>query len=42
MTSNPDHAAENAKAADLALSAEEIKQIDAAFPRRDRRTLPML
>ncbi len=42
MTSNPDHAAENAKAADLVLSAEEIKRIDAAFPRRDRRTLPML
>jgi diketogulonate reductase-like aldo/keto reductase len=42
MTSNPDHAAENARAADLALSAEEIKQIDAAFPRGDRRTLPML
>ncbi len=42
MTSNPDHAAENAKAADLVLSAEEIKRIDAAFPGRDRRTLPML
>jgi diketogulonate reductase-like aldo/keto reductase len=42
MTSNPQHAAENAAAADLVLSADEVKQIDAAFPRGARRTLQML
>ncbi len=42
MTGNPDHAAENARGAALVLSAEEIKRIDAAFPRRERRSLPTL
>jgi len=42
MTSNPQHAAENAAAADLVLSADEVKQIDAAFPRGTKRTLQTL
>lgn len=42
MTGNPQHAAENAAAADLVLSADEVKQIDAAFPRGTRRTLQTL
>ncbi len=42
MTANPDHAAENARGAALVLSAEEIKRIDAAFPRGERRSLPTL
>lgn len=38
-----EHAADNAGAGDLALSAEEIARIDAAFPRGRRpRSLPML
>jgi diketogulonate reductase-like aldo/keto reductase len=41
--SNPDHAAENAGASELALSESELAQIDRAFPLdRSRRELPML
>ncbi|HXZ68502.1 MAG TPA: aldo/keto reductase, partial [Alphaproteobacteria bacterium] len=41
--SNPQHAAENAKAGDLILSDEEIALIDRAFPSGPRpRTLPTL
>jgi diketogulonate reductase-like aldo/keto reductase len=41
--SNPDHAADNAGAADLRLSEAELVRIDAAFPRGPRRRgLPML
>jgi len=41
--SNPDHAAENAGAGDLRLSASEINRIDAAFPRgRSPKELPTL
>ena len=36
------HVAENARAGDLALSAEDVRRIDAAFPRRPWRGLPML
>ncbi len=42
MTSNPQHAAENAAAADLILSAEDVKRIEAAFPRGTKRSLPTL
>src|SRR4051812_24813895 len=42
-SSDPDHAAENAGAADLHLSEAELARIDAAFPRGARpRSLPML
>jgi diketogulonate reductase-like aldo/keto reductase len=41
--SRPEHAAENAGAGDLRLTADEIARIDEAFPRGPRpRTLPML
>jgi diketogulonate reductase-like aldo/keto reductase len=41
--SNPDHAAENAGAGDLRLTASEIERIDDAFPRgRDPKELPAL
>lgn len=41
--SRPEHAADNAGAGDLVLSAEEIARLDAAFPRGRRpRGLPML
>jgi diketogulonate reductase-like aldo/keto reductase len=41
--SNGEHAAENAGAADLALSENEISALDAAFPRGPKpRSLPML
>lgn len=40
--SNPEHAAQNAAAADLRLSEQEIAQIDAAFPPGSPRGLPML
>jgi diketogulonate reductase-like aldo/keto reductase len=41
--SNPDHAAENAAAGDLRLTASEIERIDEAFPRgRDPKELPTL
>jgi diketogulonate reductase-like aldo/keto reductase len=41
--SKPQHAAENAAAASLRLSEEEIARIDKAFPRGPRpRSLPML
>jgi diketogulonate reductase-like aldo/keto reductase len=40
--SSPDHAAENAGAGALRLSAEEIARIDAAFPRGRSGALPML
>ena len=36
------HVAENAGAGDLALSAEDVRRIDAAFPRGRWRGLPML
>ena len=36
------HVAENAGAGDLALSAEDVRRIDAAFPRGRWRALPML
>jgi diketogulonate reductase-like aldo/keto reductase len=40
---NPEHVAENAGAADLALSEHEVARLDAAFPlERPPRTLPML
>jgi diketogulonate reductase-like aldo/keto reductase len=43
MTTNRKHAEENAAAAELKLSAEEIRRIDAAFPRGPKpRGLPML
>jgi len=43
MTTEPDHAKENAAAAELSLSDEEIARIDAAFPLGPKpRTLPML
>jgi len=42
-TSNVEHAAENAAAGDLTLSAAEIAALDAAFPRGPKpRSLPML
>ena len=42
-SSDPDHAAENAGAADLHLSEAELARIDAGFPRGARpRSLPML
>jgi diketogulonate reductase-like aldo/keto reductase len=41
--SSPEHAAENAGAGDLELTAEELDRIDRAFPRGPRpRSLPML
>jgi diketogulonate reductase-like aldo/keto reductase len=41
--SSAEHAAENAGAGDLALSAAEISALDAAFPRGAKpRGLPML
>jgi diketogulonate reductase-like aldo/keto reductase len=41
--SNPDHAAENARAGDVRLSANEINRIDEAFPRgRNSKELPTL
>jgi len=36
------HVAENAAAGDLALSAEDVRRLDAAFPRGRWRGLPML
>ena len=43
MTSDPKHARENAAAAELNLTDEEISRIDAAFPHRPKsKTLPML
>jgi diketogulonate reductase-like aldo/keto reductase len=39
-TADPQHARENAAAADLELTAEEISRIDAAFPAGRRRGLP--
>jgi len=43
MTTDPDHVRENAAAADLSLSDEEIARIDAAFPPGPKpRTLPTL
>jgi diketogulonate reductase-like aldo/keto reductase len=42
-SSNADHAAENAAAGDLALSADDIAALDQAFPRGPKpRSLPML
>lgn len=41
--SNPEHAAENARASELQLSAAELTRIDRAFPLdRNRQELPML
>jgi diketogulonate reductase-like aldo/keto reductase len=41
--SRPEHAAENAAAGDLVLTADEVAEIDEAFPRGARpRSLPML
>jgi diketogulonate reductase-like aldo/keto reductase len=40
--SNPAHVADNAGAGDLRLNADEIARVDAAFPLRRRRGLPML
>jgi diketogulonate reductase-like aldo/keto reductase len=41
--SSAEHAAENAAAADLVLSAGEIEALDKAFPRGPKpRSLPML
>src|SRR5215467_479106 len=37
MTSRPEHAVENAAAAGLRLTSEEVRRIDATFPRRARR-----
>ncbi|HME91173.1 MAG TPA: aldo/keto reductase, partial [Myxococcaceae bacterium] len=43
MTSRPEHAVENAAAAGLRLTAEEVRRIEATFPRRARRRgVPML
>jgi len=36
------HVAENARAGSLALSAEDVRRIDAAFPRGPWRGLPIL
>lgn len=42
-TSDPEHAAENAGAAELALDADEIRRIERAFPRgRRQRGVPIL
>jgi diketogulonate reductase-like aldo/keto reductase len=42
-SSNADHAAENAAAGDLKLTAEDIAALDQAFPRGPKpRSLPML
>jgi diketogulonate reductase-like aldo/keto reductase len=38
----PAHVAENAAAADLRLSPEDVRRLDAAFPLRPARELPML
>jgi diketogulonate reductase-like aldo/keto reductase len=38
----PDHARENAAAADLTLAKRDLERIDEAFPARRRRTLPTL
>ena len=40
-SADPQHIRENAAAAELALSAEELARIDAAFPTGRRRELPM-
>lgn len=40
--STPEHASENAAAADIVLTDSEIARIDAAFPRGGRRPLPMI
>ncbi|HET9598650.1 MAG TPA: aldo/keto reductase [Anaeromyxobacteraceae bacterium] len=40
--SDPAHAAENAGAAELDLEPEEIERLEAAFPLRPRRDLPMM
>jgi len=40
--SNPDHAADNAAAGDLKLSASETERIDKAFPVGGPRSLPMI
>jgi len=40
--SNPDHAADNAAAGDLLLSASEIERIDKAFPAGRPKSLPMI
>jgi diketogulonate reductase-like aldo/keto reductase len=40
--SNPDHAADNAAAGDLTLSASEIERIDKAFPVGRPKSLPMI
>ncbi len=40
--SSPAHVRENAAAAALTLSPDEVERIDRAFPRRRRRTLPTL
>lgn len=37
-----EHAAENAGAGDLRLTEADLARIDAAFPRGNRRELPML
>ena len=40
--SDPAHAVENAKAGDLRLSPEEVRRLEAAFPLRVKRELPMI
>jgi len=40
--SDPDHAADNAAAGDLTLSADEIERIDKSFPAGRPRSLPMI
>jgi diketogulonate reductase-like aldo/keto reductase len=40
--SDPAHALENAKAADLRLSPDEVRRLEAAFPLRVKRELPMI
>src|SRR5512142_3191459 len=40
--SDPAHAVENAKAGDLRLSSEEVRRLEAAFPLKVKRELPMI
>ena len=40
--SKPEHAADNAAAGDLRLTAAEIERIDQAFPRGRPKSLPMI
>jgi diketogulonate reductase-like aldo/keto reductase len=41
-SSNPVRAAENARAMELALTDDEVRRLDQAFPARRRKSLPTL